>query len=580
MGSLLGLGGAPTSLAEQTAPWLPDVAAEVGLRVDHANGADGRLRFPEMMSTGAALFDADGDGDLDVFLTQGDGPDRLFLNRLERGSLRFEEAPRAGFASLGDGAAGEAMGVAAGDLDGDGDVDLFVANLETDHLWRNRGDGTFDEVGARSGVAHDGWSIGATVFDADRDGALDLFVIDYVVYDASIECYDDSSRRNYCGPDAYPPAPNRLLRGRGDGTFEDTSAAAGLATPPGPSLGVVAEDLDDDGRLDLYVANDGRANRLWLAGDDGTFRDEALLAGAAVNLAGAAEAGMGIAVGDVDANGTFDLLVTHLDGETHTLYAGAGGGLFEDRTVAWGLAAASMPWTSFGTGFFDLENDGDLDLFVASGAVKLPTRLADGAAPSLGQPNQLYRNDGRRFAEVSERAGASFAQRETSRAAAFGDVDNDGDVDILLANNGGPIRLLRNDAANGSRWIGLRVVEPAPRGGDGAVRDALGARVEVALDQAGTRTVLRRVATDGSYAAASDPRVLVGLGDRAGSTSGAIRVRWPDGSWERFPPAPAGRYTTLRRGAGSAATDGSEAPEADAEPRGEAQSQRGDGEQR
>ncbi|HEX9671601.1 MAG TPA: CRTAC1 family protein [Thermoanaerobaculia bacterium] len=562
---------AASSVENDAAPELfVDAAAASGLDFVHFNGMSGELYFPEMMGPGGALFDYDGDGDLDVYLVQGAmlGPGktpaqatmpprgRLYRNDLRVAAdgartLRFTDVTEAS----GIDARANGMGVATGDFDNDGRLDLFLAHDGPDQLLRNRGDGTFEDVTARTGVSDPLWSVGASFFDFDRDGWLDLYVVNYVDFPLAKNppCYAASSRRDYCGPADFPPAPDRLYRNRGKDAagrvaFEDVSARAGIAgaAAPGPGLGVVAFDADRDGWQDLYVAEDGVANRLWMNRRDGTFRDEAPLAGAAVNRLGRPEGSMGVDAGDFDADGDEDLFMTHLDGETNTLYVNDGGGLFEDRTVESGLAQGSLPFTSFGTWWLDVENDGWLDLFIANGAVRIQETLARTGDPfPLAQTNQLYKNLGKeaagrvRFAEATAEAGAVFGRPAVGRGAAFGDVDEDGDTDILVCNNNGPVRLLLNQAGSRNPWLGLRLLD---RGG----RDALGARVEVARE--GAPALWRRAHSDGSYASASDPRVLVGLGAAPRVTG--VRVLWPDGAAESFPPPALGRYTTLEQGTG------------------------------
>jgi hypothetical protein len=534
-----------------------DRAAEWGLAFTYATGASGELYFPEIMGGGGALFDSDGDGDLDVFLVQGHslkpgaaaaGPaawGRLFRNDLEGSVPRFVDVTEAS----GIRATGYGMGVAAGDYDNDGRVDLYLTNFGPNQLWRNNGDGTFTDVTAKAGAGDPRWSVGAAFADLDRDGWLDLFVVNYVDYSVenNLRCFAASTRRDYCGPSSFAPATSRLLRNRGDGTFEDVSLRSGVGRKAGPGLGVVADDLDGDGWLDLFVANDGAANFLWLNQRDFTFREDGLLAGVALNAAGKAEAGMGIAAGDADGDGDDDLLLTHLTAETNTLYVNLGGGLFEDATARSGLGAPSLPYTGFGTGWLDIDNDGRLDLAVFNGAVNLAGAMGSGEGLSpYAQPDQLYRNlGGGRFAEVGAEAGAAFRTPKVSRGAAFGDVDNDGDTDVLVVDADGPVRLLVNETGGRTPWLGLRLVgRPA---GAKAERDLLGARVEVL--RKGAPSLSRRSAADGSYAAAGDPRVLVGLG--AASEVTGVRVFWPDGLSESFPPPPLRRYAMLVRGTGT-----------------------------
>jgi hypothetical protein len=529
-------------LAVPTAPpdLFVDRAAEWGLAFTWASGRTGELYFPEIMGGGAALFDYDGDGDLDAFVVQGHslapgakvGPEawgRLFRNDLitprgRNATPRFVDVTGAS----GIRASGFGMGVATGDYDNDGWTDLYLANFGSNQLWRNQGDGTFKDVTAAAGADDPRWSAGATFADFDRDGWLDLFVLNYVDYSVqnNVRCYAPSTRRDYCGPQAFSSVTSRLLHNRGNGTFEDVSLRSNIGRKAGPGLGVAAGDFDGDGWPDLFVANDGSASFLWLNQKDFTFKEDGLLAGVAVNAAGRPEAGMGIAAGDCDGDGDDDLLITHLTGETNTLYLNQGGGQFEDATARSGLGAPSLPYTGFGTAWIDFDNDGRLDLAAFNGAV---TGGVSGA--NWAQPDQLFRNlGGGKFAEVE--AGAAFRTPRVSRGAAFGDVDDDGDMDVLVVDMDSPVRLLINEAGSRNPWLGLRLVT--------------GARVEVR--RKGAPSLWRRSATDGSYASASDPRVLVGLGDAPEVTE--VRVVWPDGLQESFPPPPLHTYTKLVRGSG------------------------------
>jgi hypothetical protein len=543
-------------------PLFTDHAAEWGLSFTYSTGQTGNLYFPEIMGGGAALFDYDGDGDLDVFVVQGHplkagSPDpgpagwgRLFRNDLITPQGR-NAVPHLVDVTAASGirATGYGMAVATGDFDNDGRIDLYLANFGSNQLWHNNGDGTFSDVTAAAGVDDPRWSSGATFTDFDRDGWLDLYVVNYVDYQVAhdVRCYAPSTRRDYCGPSTFAPVPDRLFRNRRNGTFEDVSLPSGIGRKAGPGLGVVADDLDGDGWPDLFVANDGAAGFLWINQRNFTFRDDGLLAGVALNAAGKPEAGMGIAVGDADGDGRDDLLITHLTAETNTFYRNLGSGLFEDATARSGLGAPSLPFTGFGTGWLDVDNDGRLDLAVFNGAVNLVGAMGSGSgiAP-YAQPHQLYRNlGGGRFA-VAPEAGADFQKLAVSRGAAFGDVDNDGDTDILVVDADGPVRLLVNEGGNRNPWIGLRLVGRPPAAK--VERDMIGARVEV--QRKGAPSLWRRVATDGSYASASDPRVLVGLGGASEVTE--VRVLWPDGLAEAFPPPPLRAYTTLVRGTGKA----------------------------
>ncbi len=544
-------------------------AEALGLDFVHFNGMSGELYFVEIVGSGAALFDADGDGDLDAYLVQGNllgaaadpaHRDRLFRNRLvETGELAFEDVTeQSGMVSDGYG-----MGVAAGDVDNDGDVDLYVTAFGANRLYRNdsadndpAGGGAirFTDITGASGTGDERWSTSAAFTDYDLDGRLDLYVANYVSFTLAThkECYAETSARDYCGPLSYQPYPDRLLRGIGDGKFEDVSGSARIVTAFGGALGVVASDFNSDGRPDFYVANDGLANQLWInqgSGDDGgpvTFSDQALLAGCAYNRDGQAEGSMGIGAADFDDDGDDDLFMTHITGETNTLFRNHDG-LFDDDTRKTGLGMPSRAATGFGTAFFDHDNDGRLDLLVANGAVKTIEKLALAGDPfPLHQTNQLFSNlagDGGavRFSEVTARAGEAFALSEVSRGAAFGDVDNDGDADVLVVNNNGRARLLLNRVGQDRSWLGLRLVHENGR-------DAYGARVACVL--AGERTLWRRPRADGSYCSSNDPRVLFGLGEAAAVE--AVRVHWPDGRSEEWDwrQTPINRYHTLVQGRG------------------------------
>jgi hypothetical protein len=542
---------------------LEDVAATTGLKFRHYNGMTGKLFLPEIMGSGAALFDFDNDGDLDVYLVQGsvlestDKPMRtlfpwresteprgvLFRNDLTMRkdgsrSLKFTDITE----ESGIAASGYGMGVIAGDVNNDGWPDLYLCNLSSNQLYLNNGNGAFTDVTRKSGTDDPRWSTSASFVDYDRDGWLDLMVINYAEFTVarSPSCYAETTIKDYCGPRSFRPAGNKLLHNKGDGTFEDVTAAAGIAKEFGRGLGVITADFDGDGWIDIYVANDGDPNQLWMNKKNGTFRNEALLAGASVNRDGIAEAGMGVDAGDFNGDGTEDIFVTHLMEETNTLFANLGRAAFEDRTREVNLGLPGSRLTGFGTLFFDYDNDGWLDLLVVNGAVRLLPELARKGDPfPLGQPNQLFHNDGKgQFEEVSEQAGEAFRLLEVSRGAAFGDIDNDGDTDVLVSNNNGPARLFSNQIGNRNHWLGLRLL------GKMANRDMLGAKVEIVVNP--KRVLSRRVRTDGSYCSSQDPRVLVGI--NTSERVEAVRVRWPDGSLEEWKSPPINRYLILKQG--------------------------------
>jgi enediyne biosynthesis protein E4 len=565
--------------------WFTDATAASGLTFIHFNGMSGELYYPEIMPPGVALFDYDNDGDLDVFVVQGrmlgskaidrawvPSPGgsplggRLFRNDLDKlddlddlhraidgthAPGRPKRAPREGGVhftdvteSSGIRANGYGMGVATGDYNNDGCIDLYVTNLGSNQLFRNNCNGTFTDVTAASHTASVGWSVSAAFVDFDRDGWLDLFVGHYVNYsvEANVKCVGLAGGSDYCPPHVYKAQPSKLYRNNHDGTFTDVTAHANLSTEFGPALGVATADFNGDGWPDIYVANDGQPNQLWINQRNGTFKNTALLAGAALGSDGEAKSSMGVDAGDFDNDGDEDLFITELTGQGADLYVNAGGGVFDERSARAGLRQPTLPFTGFGAAWLDIDNDGWLDLVMVNGAV---TQNADAVARrerfALSQRKQAFRNLGNgRFEDVTNRAGPAFARAEVSRGAAFGDIDNDGDIDVVVGNASGPLLLLLNAIGQRRHWIGLRLV-----GRDGR-RDMLGARV--AVTRSDGQTLWRRARSDGSYASANDPRVLAGLGDANGPVT--ARVIWPDGRTETWSGLASDRYVTIREGTG------------------------------
>ena len=431
--------------------WFVDRARDLGLDFVHFNGMTGDWYDAEIFGGGVAVFDYDNDGDLDIYLVQGamldpnqsldealfppaSAPlrDRLYRNDLDSGGgeWRFTDVT----AASGIEATGYGMGVATGDVDNDGWMDLYVTNLGSNQLYRNNGDGTFRDATEESGTGDPGWSVSASFVDVDRDGWIDLYVGNYLTYrvEADVDCVAPTGAPDYCAPTAYLPQPDRLYRNRRDGTFADVTTESLIGGDVGPALGVIGVDVNDDGWQDLYVANDGADNLLWVNRQDGTFVNQGLLSGTALNVAGRPEASMGVDAGDADNDGDLDLFMTHWAGQKNTLYTQLSPGLFEDRTTAAGLVGPSLPLTGFGTGWLDADNDGWLDLFVANGAVIASEGPTATDPFPLDEPNQLFRNlaDGR-FEDVSASAGSAFGLRGVGRGAAFGDLDNDGDIDVV-----------------------------------------------------------------------------------------------------------------------------------------------------
>jgi hypothetical protein len=426
------------------------------------------------------------------------------------------------------------MGAAAGDYDADGDIDLYVTNVGANVLYRNEGDGTFTDVSVSQGVDHPGWGASAGWLDFDLDGDLDLFVSNYVDWSPAqeIECFSGGAQRDYCHPRHFnAPAADVLYRNDGD-RFTDVTESAGIWRARGNGLGVVSADFNIDGWPDIYVANDGMPNQLWINGGDGTFEDRALITGTAVNRSGAAEAGMGIAVADIENDGDPDLFITHLRGETNTLYLNDGG-LFEDVTATTGLAAESLALTGFGTGFTDFDNDGHLDLYVGNGRVGQRPPLAT----PFSEPNQIFRGFGNtRFELVAPSGGTASHVIDNTRAVAFADYDRDGGVDVIVVNNGGRARLLHNVVGPKQSWLSLEVLET-----NGA--EAIGARIAVVI---GDRMQWRTVSRAASYLTSNNGLIHVGMGDA--TIVDEVIVHWADGSQTSY-GALQGRETySLQRG--------------------------------
>ena len=540
--------------------WFADHAAASGLDFIHFNGMSGEFYQPEIMGSGAALFDYDNDGDLDVYLVQGamlgtgtallaapDGPvtDRLYRNDLEvnavgESTLQFVDVTSAS----GIHAPGYGQGVATGDYDNDGWVDLYVTQFGPNQLWRNQGDGTFVDVTDRTSTGDPAWSVPASFVDFDHDGWLDLVVANYVDFTiaTNVRCHHPERRtRIYCDPVDYRSEPDRLYRNQGDGSFEDVTNSAGLAAAFGPGLGIATADVDRDGWIDIFVANDQSENQLWMNQGNGTFRDTGMMSGVALGPRGEDKADMGVDFGDFDNDGDEDLFITELTGQGSTLYINDGTGLYEDRAAQTGIKQPSLPYTGFGVAWFDIDNDSWLDVLAVNGPVLLERDPTPDDPLPLDQKNQLFRNLGNgQFEDVTNRAGAVFELSEVSRGAAFGDVDNDGDIDVLVTNAAGPVRLLINQIGTNNHWMGLRLVGSDPP------RDLVGARVVVRRPDGSTLT--RRARADASYASANDPRVLFGLG--AFPEVFSVQVTWPSGLTEEWRDVAVDRYSTLAEGTG------------------------------
>ena len=536
-----------------------DIASPSGITFRHTNGKSGRYYFLETVASGGGFIDFDGDGDLDIYLLNGaaipgfvpDQPISSVLYRNDGNGSFVDVTDQAGVGNVG----GYGMGMAVADYDNDGDDDLFVTNYGENILYRNEGGGVFDDVTAQAGLSVPRsplFSTSAVFLDYDRDGHLDLYVCVYVEFnfDTNRRCSRDGIQ-SYCGPDIYEGVADLLYHNNGDGTFSDVSAEAGIANPKGKGLGVVGGDYDGDGWTDIFVANDLTPDFLYRNNGDGTFTDQALLAGVAYGEDGVARAGMGVDLGDYDRNGTPDIYVTNFSLEPNSLHRNNGNGTFTETTFGAGVGNPTLLFLGFGTAFKDFDHDGWLDLFAANGHVIDNISLFDSSI-TYAQTNQLFRNDGDgRFTDVSDRAGAPFQVERVHRGAAFGDVDNDGDIDILVTTVNDVPLLLRNDGiggtggSGGTRESDVSASLLVSTEGVRSNRNGIGARVTVVTDAQRQR---REIRSGYSYLAANDLRAHFGLGASTGADS--LIVDWPSGARDVVTGIEGGQWITIREDAG------------------------------
>jgi enediyne biosynthesis protein E4 len=521
-----------------------DIAAAAGLGVTHVNGASPEKYFAEIMGSGGLFFDFDNDGWIDIFLVDGGSiadprvaataKHRLYRNR---GNGTFEDVTtQSGIRHREYG-----MGACAGDFDNDGAVDLYVTNYGPNVLYRNMGHGRFTEVPGPGGAGKPLWSTSCAFTDVDRDGYLDLFVTNYVDAQRTNNkfCGKDTPPRirGYCHPLAYDPLRSVLYHNTGKGTFEDVSTKAGIAGYRGNGLGVAVADVDDDGWPDIFVANDGMPNFLFRNKGKGVFEEVGLLAGVSVAADSKPRAGMGTAFGDFDGDGKLDLVVTNHEFEMHSLFRSLGGGVFTDVTLESGLGPVTLPYVGFGVAFLDFDNDTRNDLAIVNGNVVDNIALFRKGAKHQ-QPSLLLRNVGNRFQRVKE-AGPGFETEMVSRTLAKGDIDNDGDVDLLITNNGGAAQLLLNEGGNRNNALLVRTV------GTKSNRDGIGARLRLSV---GSRTFVDQVTSGSSYLGQHDFRVHFGLG--AATKADRLEIAWPSGRVDVVENLPANHVITVREGEG------------------------------
>ena len=522
-----------------------EISREAGIDFRHVNGASADKHLVETIGSGGLFFDYDNDGWVDLFLVDGGSVTdpavakrarhRLYRNR---GNGTFDDVTAQSLIRHRE----YGMGACAGDYDNDGWVDLYVTNVGPNVLYRNRGSGAFADVTHAARVGSPLWSTGCAFADLDRDGDLDLFVTNYVSADATYNPFCGNAKlrvRFYCHPLNFEPLPNLVYRNDGNGVFTDMSAQSGIGVYRGNGLGIVIADLDDDGRPDVFVANDSMPNFLFRGTGGWRFAEIALRAGVAVAADGKARAGMGTDAGDYDGDGRLDLVVTNLDFETHSLYRNLGERLFDYTTSESGIGFATLPYVGFGVAFFDIDNDMQLDLGFANGHI-MDNAPQFRAGATYAQRNSLFRNAGsRRFVDISRDAGPGFALEKVSRGLAVGDIDNDGDLDLLVTNNGQTADLLRNDGNRGNHALLVRVI------GKESNRDGIGARLRLTV---GARTQIHDVKAGSSYLGQNDLRQHFGLGPAR--TADRLEVRWPSGRIEVVHHVPANQIITIREGEG------------------------------
>src|SRR5689334_20942001 len=520
----------PTPPRPSGAIEFTDVTAEAGIRFKHNSGAFGKKYLPETIGAGGAFLDYDNDGWQDILLINSmDWPDNkkrksfpaLYHNNKDGTFTDVTQQAGLGVEMYG-------IGVAVADYDNDGNDDIYITCVGPNRLFRNLGGGKFADVTVRAGVGDPGFSTSAAWFDYDNDGKLDLFVGNYVDWSVQTDqyCTLDAKNKSYCTPQTYKGQSASLFKNRGNGTFENVTAKAGLNDPAGKTLGVALLDYDDDGWMDLFVANDTEPNKLYRNNHNGTFTDNAVIAGVAFSEAGTARAGMGVDAADYDGSGRQSVVIGNFTNESIALYHNDGSGLFTDDAPASGIGKMSAQSLTFATFFFDYDLDGLLDIFAANGHVSDDISIVQPTV-KYAQPPHLFHNKGKKkFEEVSSKLGRALNRAIVGRGAAYGDFDNDGDLDLLITTNNGPARLLRNDNANQNDLLRVRTV------GTRSNRDGIGAKV--VLKSSKGRTEFETVRTGSSYCSQSELPLTFGLGKPEEGTTLTLEITWPSGQKDRI----------------------------------------------
>ncbi len=534
------------TLSESRAGGFYDVTAQSGITFVHTDGSSGRHYLVETVTAGLGLFDYDNDGDLDIYFAQGAAlPGRVFdvtpTNELWRndGGFHFTNVTRE--SKTGDPT--YSMGCVMGDYNNDGFLDIYNSNFGDDVLYKNNGDGTFSDVTRSAGLGDPRLGAGALMADFNKDGALDIFVANYIIcpLTEAATCTINGVS-TYCDPstwDMYEPQQASLYFNHGDGTFRDVSQAANITMYSGRGMGVSMGDLDNDGDTDIYIANDVTENFLWQNQGDGTFSQEALFAGVAYDVHGHEQGSMGCDIGDYDGDGWFDIIVTSYQGQPNTLYHNLRDGSFEDVTIQAGVLPGSMMYVSWSCFFFDYDNDTDMDLFIANGHLQDNIEKIEPHTKYL-EPNQLFRNNGDgTFTDISAEAGPGFQVELSTRGGAMGDMDNDGDLDIVLSNSRREPTILENVLNNGNHWINIKLK------GTKSNRDGIGSRVEV---KAAGKIQVNEVRAGSSYQSHYDLRLHFGLGKAERIES--ITVYWPSGQVDTLEAVPADRFILIEEGSG------------------------------